>query len=111
MAFVEWSVYAVRLKRCAERMSRARTVDELRTCIAENTRLWAQLDELLTERLEARSPDRRTLHNRARYVAETAAVMPTLSDTHIEAFIAINRQSAEMLPMLDLSVDMNPSRN
>ncbi|NKD88406.1 hypothetical protein HEQ72_08795 [Haematospirillum sp. 15-248] len=111
MAFVEWSVYALRLKRCAERMSRARTVEELRVCVAENTQLWAQLDELLSERLEARCADCRTLHNRARYVAETSAVIPTLSDSHIEAFIAINRQSAEILPMLDLSADINPVRN
>ena len=48
--------------------------------------------------------DWQTLHNRARYVAEVATGLPKVTDTHLQTCIAINQQSADMMPLLELSM-------
>jgi hypothetical protein len=103
MAFVEWSVYAAKLRQCADRMSGAGTAAEVRSSIVENARLWAQLEGVLSERLEKKSADWQTLYSRARYVAEIATYLPRVADSHVQTCVAINQQSAEMMPLLELS--------
>ncbi|WP_019644265.1 hypothetical protein [Novispirillum itersonii] len=110
MAYIPWTLYAMRLQRVAQKMASAQDSAALEHCLQEHSALWERIAGLITEAEEEGVTGLRRqilpltrLVNlgrgdavRADGTGESAAV------ESLSTLIALNRQAAAMLPDLEL---------
>lgn len=111
MMHIPWTLYALRLQRVAEKLSEARDDADVARCLQEHTVLWQRISDLISE------AEGDGMHGLRRQMSPLSSLMSPrrrteavadgdLSAEAVSSLIALNRQAAALLPVLERGTPM-----
>lgn len=112
MVYIPWTLYAMRLRRVAQRLADANSIEDVALCLQEHSALWDRISGLIDEAEEQGETGlSRQISPLTRLVAvcgtsKDAVPAADVSSDMLSTLISLNQRAAAMLPDLDRGMPM-----